>query len=224
MTLATLAALLLTLAEPTDAVPPPQDDFAGYTSKRHLELTMGFLGGVRDETRAGYTFSSGSAELAPGAEGIVTPFALTPYDRTIVYGLGWEARYVARHLRFTVGVQKPFASFRMMDALSPSEAGLAGTRSLTLWDVRFGLGLEHSFRYVAPFIDVIGDAQYVNAALTVDSRAATFKAWSFGFVVRAGIRVHVGDALFSAPMGEIGVGGPVQWAAGLQAGWVIPMG
>lgn len=223
MNLATLTAVLLSLADENLAEAPPPDDFAGYTARHHFELTMGFLGGVRDETRAGYTFSSGSAQLGPGAEAIVTPFALTPYDRTIVYGLGWETRYVANHLRFTMGLQKPFASFRMMDALSPSEAGIAGTRSLTLWDIRLGLGVEHAFRYAAPFVDVIGDAQYVNAALTIDTRSAQFKAWSFGFVVRAGVRIHVGEGLFIAPMGEVGIGGPVIWAAGLQAGWVLPL-
>ena len=226
---ATLAAVFMLLsATEENPEPPPRDDFAGYTSQHHFELTMGFLGGMRDETRAGYAFSSGSADLVPHAEALTTPFALAPYDRTIVYGLAWETRYVARHLRFTMGLSKPFASFRMMDALFPVDVGgttrEVGTRALNLWDVRFGLGLEYAFRYVTPFVDVIGDAQYVAASMTVDGLTATYKAWSFGFVARAGLRVQLGDGLFLAPTGELGLGGPVIFGVGLQAGWVLPLG
>ena len=81
-----------------------------------------------------------------------------------------------------------------------------GTRSLNLWDVRFGLGTEYSFRYVAPFVDVLGDMQYVNAAMTVDGETAQYKAWTFGFVVRGGMRIHMGDNLFL----ETAASGPAQ--------------
>lgn len=212
-TLATLAVLLCSAASDPEA-PPPRDDFSGYGAKHHLELSLGFLGGVRDESRAGYALDSGSAGLPPRSEG-----SSAPYERTIVYGAAGEVRYVARHLRLTAGLSKPFASFRLTD-----NTGEVGTRSLDLWDVRFGIGLEHSFRYAAPFIDVLGDAQLISAAVTVDGQTAVYRAWTFGFVVRAGVRVHLGDGLFLSPMGEVGVGGPVQWGVGLQAGWVLAIG
>ncbi|MBK7860824.1 MAG: hypothetical protein IPJ65_19925 [Archangiaceae bacterium] len=225
----TLVVIAALLATSPDAPTPEAEDvaahpsFAGYTARRHLELTMGFLGGVRDETRNGYAFGSGTSE----ARALTGPFALAPYARTIVYGLGWETRYVTQHVRFTVGLQKPFASFRMMDAIFPADVGgttrEVGTRSLELWDVRFGLGGEYAFKYVTPFVDVIGDVQSVKAALTVDQATAEYKAWAFGLVVRAGLRVQLGDSVFVAPMGEVGIGGPVLWGAGLQAGWVLPM-
>ncbi len=227
-----ILAVVFTLlsATPEEAVvePPPDGAFEGYTAKHHIELGMGFIGGVRDETRAGYAFNSGTAESVAGAQALATPFALAPFDRTIVYGLAWETRFVSRHVRFTVGLSKPFASFRMMDAIFPSDFGGAthevGARSLSLWDVRFGLGTEYAFKYVAPFIDVIGDMQKIDAALTVDGLTAKYDAWTFGFVVRAGLRIHMGDAVYLAPTVELGLGGPVQWGAGLQAGWVIPLG
>jgi hypothetical protein len=226
-TLAVIAALFLSAADEAPAAPPGEDGLSGYTARRHLELSMGFLGGVRDETRAGYAFSSGTADVFPHAQALATPFALAPYDRTIVSGLAWETRYVSQHLRFTVGLSKPFAAFRMMDAIFPTDVGgttrEVGTRSLTLWDVRFGLGGEYSFRHVAPFVDVIGDAQSISAAMTIDGETAQYRAWTFGFVVRAGLRIHMGDNLFVAPTGELGLGGPVKWAVGLQAGVLIPL-
>src|SRR4051812_44654597 len=94
-----LAFALLTAAS-TDEVEvplPSEDTFDGYTAPRHFELTMGFIGGVRDETRAPYTFGSGTADSIPYAQALATPFALAPYNRTVVYGLGWELRYVGRH-------------------------------------------------------------------------------------------------------------------------------
>jgi hypothetical protein len=225
-TLAVIATLFLSAAETTDA-PPPEDTFEAYTAKRHVELTMGFIGGLRDETRVGFGFNSGSASMLPYAQALTTPFALTPYDRTIVYGLSWETRYVTQHVRFTVGVSKPFASFRMMDAIFPTDVGGTtrdvGTRSLNLWDVRFGLGTEYAWRHVAPFVDVIGDMQYVGASMTVDGETAEYRAWTFGFVVRAGLRIHMGDSVFLAPTAEYGLGGPVRFGVGLQAGWVLPL-
>ncbi|MBL8955875.1 MAG: hypothetical protein JNK82_34190 [Myxococcaceae bacterium] len=229
-TLAVVFTLLAAAPAPEEVVaePPLDDSFDGYTEPQHLELGMGFIGGVRDLTRAGYTFNSGTAESVAGAQALTAPFALAPYDRTVVYGLSWETRYVSQHVRFTVGVSKPFASFRMMDALFPTQVGGAtldvGTRSLSLWDVRFGLGTEYAFKYAAPFVDVLGDMQRIEASMTVDGHTAEYKAWTFGFVVRAGVRFHMGRGVYLAPMAEVGFGGPVRFGAGLQAGWVIPMG
>jgi hypothetical protein len=227
MTLTLLTAVLLSTAVPDETQPPPEDQFAGYAARRHLELGMGFLGGVRDETRVGFVFAGGTAESIPYAQALTTPFALKPYDRAIVYGIGWEGRYVAQHIRFTVGLQKPNASFRMMDAIFPTDVGGVtrdvGTRSLNLWDVRFGLGTEYAFKYAAPFVDVVGDMQAVKASMTIDGQTARYEAWTFGLAVRAGVRFNMGGGVFIAPMGEVGIGGPVMWGASLQAGWVVPL-
>lgn len=228
-----LAVLLMTAAypevdpQPVDA--PPPDEFAEtYKAPRHFEITMGFMGGVRDATRGGYAFSSGTAESIAGAQALTDPFLQAPFNRVVTYGLAWEARYVAQHVRFTMGLQKPFASFRMAEALFPGDVAGApldiGTRSLDLWDVRFGLGTEYAFKYVTPFVDVVGDVQTVSASMTIGGETATYKATTFGFSVRAGLRVHMGDHLFLAPMGELGFGNGMKWGASLAAGWVIPVG
>jgi hypothetical protein len=158
---------MLLTATPEETPELPPDDT--YLKRHHFDVSMGFTGSVRD-------------------------LAL---DRAAVYGLAWETRFVTQHVRFTIGLQKPFASM----PANPS-----------LWDIRFGLGTEYSFRYVTPYVDVIGDVQKIDAA------------WTFGFVARVGLRVHMGESLFLAPAGEIGLGGPVRWGVGLQAGWVLPVG
>jgi hypothetical protein len=218
-----LAAAVVLLAA---ADPAPQEEPNPYLADRHVEISMGFVGGVRDLSHMGFTFEDGNAESIPYAQALAAPFSAAPYGGVSVYGLGGEWRYVSRHIRITAGVQKPFASFRLSDAVGTYDVGgvqrEVGTRSLSLWDFRFGLGAEYPFRYATPFVDVVGDMQVVSAYLTVDGQTADYRAWAFGFAVRAGVRLQVGDNMYLAPMGEYGIGGAVRWGAALQVGWVIP--
>jgi hypothetical protein len=204
------------------AVPVVREE-SPYLAVQHLEYGMGFTGGLRDESQTGFVFSGGGASSVPGAQGLISPFSQAPYDRLQVMGLAWELRAVVDHLRLTVGVQKPFAGFSLLDAQSTSSVGTVSPRAVTLWDVRFGFGVEHRFRYLTPFADLLGDAQSVATDLTVDGAPASYKAWTFGFTARAGVRLHLGHYLYLAPMGELGVYGPVRWAVALQAGWVVPL-
>src|SRR4051812_49054840 len=118
----------------------------------HLEYSMGFMGGVRDETRAPYTFTRGGAEAIPYAQALAAPFASAPFNGVAVYGLSCETRLVSHFVRLTFGLQKPFASFRQADVLFPTTLGgverEVGARSLSLWDLRFALGVEYPFTYV----------------------------------------------------------------------------
>jgi hypothetical protein len=220
--------LALTLLTAAMDLPPPPPEESPYLAPRHVELAFGFVGGVRDLTRVGYVFEGGEAESIPFAAALAAPFSAPPYDQVPVYGVAFEYRYVARHLRITTGLQKPFAAFRLSDAIGTYDVGgierEVGTRSLSMWDFRFGLGAEYSFRYVTPFVDLVGDAQLLNASLTIDGRTADYRAWAFGFSARAGLRVHLGDYLFLAPSGEYGLGGAVRYGASLQAGFIIPAG
>ncbi len=198
-----------------------------YLARQHLEFGMGFLGGVRDEGRTGFVFAGGSASGVPGAQGLIDPFTTAPYNGVPVAGLGWELRSVVDHLRMTFGVQKPFTSFSLLS--TESTVPVDGTprtispRSLGLWDLRFGFGVEHRFRWVTPYLDLLGDAQSVATDLTVDGQPASYKAWTFGFAVRAGARIHLGHYMYLAPSGEVGVYGPVRWGVSLQAGWQVPL-
>src|SRR5205814_492418 len=55
-TMIDLLAALCIAAAPPEATTPAEDPMEAYTQPRHFELAMGFIGGVRDETRAGYAF------------------------------------------------------------------------------------------------------------------------------------------------------------------------
>jgi hypothetical protein len=180
-----------------------------------VELSVGFIGGYRDLSHMGFAFEDGVSS----AQGLVDPFSAAPYSGLPVYGVSSELRVVAHHLRFTAGVQKPFASFRLSDAVN----GDVSTRALTMWDFRFGLGGEYAFAHVAPFVDLLGDAQVVSAALAVSNQAVDYRAWAFGFTVRAGLRFHLSEYLYIAPSAEVGLGGAQRFGASLQAGWVIPV-
>lgn len=219
--------LLAKVARCEDRVELPPKEDSPYLAVQHLEYGMGFMGGLRDESQTGFVFSNGSASGVPGAQGLIGPFSSSPYDKLAVVGLAWEVRAVMDHLRMTVGVQKPFTGFSLLDAQSTTEVGGASRavspRAISLWDLRFGFGVEHRFRYLTPYVDLMGDAQSVTTDLTVDGASATYKAWTFGFTVRAGVRLHLGHYMYLAPMGEVGVYGPVRWAAGLQVGWVVPL-
>jgi hypothetical protein len=204
-----LAAVLAT----TDSPEPPPPDV--YVSDSHLEASFGFMGGYRDLSRMPFAFEDGTS----GEQALTEPFASAPYSGLPVMGVSGELRVVSHHLRFTVGLQKPFASFRLTDAVS----GDVSTRSLSLWDFRFGLGGEYAFEYVAPFVDLLGDMQVVSASLTVGNQTADYKAWAFGFTVRAGVRFHLSKYLYIAPSAEVGLGGAQRFGASLQAGWVIPV-
>jgi hypothetical protein len=210
------ALLTAVLLAASDAEPlPPLEEPNLYLSEHHIEVAFGFIGGVRDLSRSDFVFIEG----APSAQALADPFSAGPYNSVLVSGVAGELRYVAHHLRFTVGVQKPFAAFRLSDAVASDSVS---TRQLSLWDFRFGIGTEYAFRYVAPFADVVGDMQLVDAAMVVDGQSTTFRAWAFGFSVRAGLRFHVGQYLYIAPCGEVGLGGAQRFGASLQTGWVIP--
>jgi hypothetical protein len=204
-----LAAVLAT----TDSFEPPPPEV--YVSHSHLEASFGFMGGYRDLSRMGFAFEDGTSP----AQGLTDPFSAAPYSGLPVMGVSAELRVVAHHLRFTAGVQKPFASFRLSDAVS----GDVSTHALSLWDFRFGLGGEYAFQHVAPFVDLLGDMQVVTASLAVSNQTADYKAWAFGFTVRAGVRFHLSEYLYIAPSAEIGLGGAQRFGASLQAGWVIPV-
>jgi hypothetical protein len=189
-------------------VVPPR----GYPT---VEVSLGFMGALRDERTVGFSYKTGPGGDLPGGQALVEPFGAAPYDRVPVYGLGAEARVVSHHVRITTGFAKPFAQFRLGDVATPT----VSPRSLSLADLRFGLGGEWAFKYAAPFIDLMGDAQWVSTEIALEGRSTTYAAWTFGFTVRGGVRLELSDNFFVVPMGEWGLTGPTRFGAQLQVGW-----
>src|SRR3954462_1475530 len=85
LTVSRLAAAQEPVSEPT-----PERPADGV----HWELTLGFIGGLRDESVNGFVFHDGPAGELPGGSALVAPFAGAPYTNAIVSGPATELRVV----------------------------------------------------------------------------------------------------------------------------------
>jgi len=204
-----------------DEPKPPPAEPEPFMASQHFEIGMGFLGGERDLGRNGFAFG------APAQQRVLAPLTTDPYNALPVAGASWELRMVVSDLRMAVGVEKPFAavSFDPVNFSDATDGGMhtLTPRSLNLWDVRFGLGFEHRFSHVAPFVDLLGDIQSISTNLNVDGANKSYQEWTWAFAVRAGVRFQLPHYMFIAPSAELGVYGPARWAVTLQTGWQIPM-
>lgn len=190
------------------------------------ELTFGFMGGLRNESTTGFVVTNETAST-PGAAALVGPFAAAPLTNAVVSGPAWEARWVHRHVRMTVGVQKPFALLPLAESAGTWDVDgvtrSVSLRTLQLWDVRLGLGAELSLRRVTPFVDLLGDMRWVGADVAVDGLAASYRAWTFDYSVRAGLKVRLSDAMFVAASGEVGLLGASRFGGQLVLGFALPL-
>lgn len=143
----------------------------------------------------------------------------------MAYGLRYDLRLVVSYVRMTVGVDFPFPSYRAQDTRGSYDiAGIE--RQLTVQDIqpyelRFGIGGEYPIAFVAPFLDILGTAHWVDTTLSVDGESVTYKANSFGFAIRAGCRIHLRRWFFIVAAGEIGLVGDVYWGAELSVGFAL---
>ncbi|MFT3840679.1 MAG: hypothetical protein QM723_27060 [Myxococcaceae bacterium] len=199
--------------------PPPEP--APYQASQHFEAAFGFMGGQRDLGHNSYQFTPRAAQR------VLAPLTTDPYNQLPVAGIDWELRMVVSDLRMAVGAQKPFAGIaydpvQFVDVTDNAMHTLT-PRSLSMWDVRFGLGYEHRFKALTPFIDLVGDVQSIHSDLIIDGQQKSYGEWTFAFSVRAGFRFYLPHYMFIAPSVEVGVYGPSRWAATIQTGWQVPM-
>lgn len=205
--------------EPAAAPDPFASDAA---SREHFELTMGFLAGERRLSEL--TFASGSSD--PRAAGLVAPFQAAPFDQALVLGLRWELRLVVAHVRMTAGFDLPFTRYAVPDTTRTYGSGegeqIVTTRSVQPWELRFGIGVEHAFGPIVPFVDLIGAVHGVDATLAIDGVGEVgYGAVGFGFSIRPGLRLMTSDWLFVQTSAQIGIGAPVIWDAELSVGFWI---
>lgn len=216
MTLTSFAVLVVLAATAEDKERAETLDRYG---RCHSELSFGYLGEWRDATQGSWELSSNDAPLSSAA--LVTPFAGAPFSGFRAAGLTLESRTVWDGVRFTVGLRWPYASFRMADTVQTVE--LAGeskqllVRSLSMWEVRTGLGFELPFRRLTPFFDVLGDVQNQTASVVIDGTPTTWRATGFALGARAGVRVQVSQ-VFLVLAGEASVLGAPRYGGAFQAG------
>jgi len=188
----------------------------------HFELTMGFLAGARRYDRESFAHSGGDVA---GAGGLVEPFRAAPYDYVPVYGLRYDLRLVVSYVRMTVGVDFPFAHFQPADTRATYDLAGASSeimvRKIRPYELRFGIGGEIPLGRFAPFLDLIGEVDWVNTELAIDGQKAEYEANSFGFSARAGVRAYLRDWFFIAVAGEIGIVGNRFWGAELSLGFAF---
>jgi len=200
----------------TKPEPEPDATFA-------YELAMGFAGAVLDPSAMPLVFQSGEAVNVAGATGLTAPFGGASLRQLVTASPSWETRAIQSHVRFTLGLQKPYAAFRQ-GAIDADVDGLrVSPRSLSLWVVRFGLGGEYTFGRVTPFADVLGDVQLATAEVTVGGQPGKYTSSGFGFSMRAGARVRVDKYLSVGLAGEYGLVGTPRHGASLMVGWVFPI-
>lgn len=226
MSLPLLLAMTLAATCPLDDQPCPKDEAprALRTYRRtHGELSVGYLGQWADETNRALELKPSGAN--PEVAGAITePFLGAPYSGSIISGPMFETRMVVERLRFTVGARFPFASFRPGDTAQVVDVG--GTqhevlvRSMKLWDLRTGLGFELPFERVTPFLDVLGDVQFMTTQLIIDGAPATYSGSAFSLGGRLGLRVQVSH-LFLQAAAEATAIGPRRVGGSLMAGFAF---
>ncbi|MCK9461189.1 MAG: hypothetical protein M0R80_16300 [Proteobacteria bacterium] len=188
----------------------------------HFELTMGFIAGARRYDGESFAHEKGGGGVA-GVKALVEPFGQAPYDDCTVFGLRYDLRLVVSHVRMTAGVDFPFASFEPADTRrSYDVAGVEreiAVQKIRPYELRFGIGGEIAIGRFAPFVDLIGEVDWVSTELVVDGETVGYGACSFGFSARVGARLYVREWFFVAAAGEIGIVGQRFWGAELSLGF-----
>ncbi len=217
-----LAGLLMLAILSTAGFRAAADDFD--EGPDHFEFTMGFIAGERGY--GGESFAhDGGGKGVDGAGALVAPFRRAPYDRVTALGLRYDLRLVVSYVRMTVGVDFPFASFDPDDTRGTYDVGGVEreivVQKLRPYELRFGIGGEYAFKRFVPFVDLIGEVDWVKTALTVDGAAVQYEASSFGFAARAGARLYLRDWFFAQLSGDVGIVGQRRWDAELSLGFAF---
>lgn len=201
-------------AEPEDDRDPhaPLDD-RPIAAWDHFEFSMGFVGGWRRFDRMAFR---GDATLDPSL------YRTEPLNGVQSYGLRYDVRLVVAYTRMTVGIDIPFTQYTVDETTRTLDDGSQATVAhVKPFAFRFGIGGELPVGPVAPFVDILGSIHSVRAVYDIDDVEREVKARSFGFSARAGIRLHVRKWFFASLAGEVGIVGPMVWAADLSVGFAV---
>ena len=186
----------------------------------HVELSFGYLGQWSDERNRALELKPSSAD-PPFAGSLTAPFLSAPYSGAVLAGPTLEWRAIHQGLRLTVGLRFPFASFRPSDTAQTVDLGGVPrevlVRSMSLWDLRTGIGYEFTGRRVTPFVDVLGDVQTLTSQVVIDGAPATYTGRAFSLGGRLGLRYQV-NHVFLALAAEATAVGPLRLGGTFQVG------
>ena len=170
----------------------------------HLEATFAFVAGRRDYR--GAPFARDSGEVSPG---LSAPLSRAPFDSAEVAGPSGELRLVIDDVRMSYGRSRLYARPGPSDSatLASGEAAPAQIRSLDAIETLYALGVEHTLGPVTLFGDLVGIADDVRTQVVVGEEQLTFRARSFGYAARSGLRVRFSRYAFVHASAEIGLVG-----------------
>jgi len=204
---------------PADAEVPEGKELEGEfdPSRDHLEVTMGILGGFTQYSGVNFAYQKGD-----GPQRLIEPFDAAPFDGGLALGMRIEMRFVASHIRSTLGIDLPFPNFTTEETTAsydvdgqPVEVTVQSLKHQTF---RFGVGGEYSFGMFTPYLDVLAGIHFVESRLITDDRFVTYGNTEFGLAARLGARYALKKSFFlhgsvtggllgpSRALGELGIG------------------
>lgn len=193
---------------------------ASVADGNHVEVAFGYLGQYADERNRALELKPAATDPA-NAGAVTDPFLGAPFSGSIVAGPMVEWRSIYQHVRLTVGFRWPFANFRPSD--TAQVVNIAGeerevvVRSMSMWDLRTGIGIELPFKRLTPFLDVLGDVQTLSTQLAIDGVTAKYTGRAFSLGARLGLKYQV-DHLFVALAAEATAVGPLRYGGSLMVG------
>ena len=171
----------------------------------HFDVMFSFLGGQRGYENATFGYSEGTASPALGGS-----FRAEPFSGVAVAGPGGEATLVVDGLRFSFGVQSPYA--RLTSSQSTTRIFGSPTvqvHGLDIRELRYGLGLETKLDRLTLHADLMGTVDNVVARLTVGDKHSSYQSKNFSFSGRVGGQYEINDNYFVHAAIEAGLGGNI---------------
>ncbi|MFT3712091.1 MAG: hypothetical protein QM817_30990 [Archangium sp.] len=192
--------------------------------RTHGEVSFGYLGQWSNESNRALELKPSQAGDPPFAGSITEPFLGNPFSGTLLSGATLESRVVYDGIRITAGLRFPFMNYRPSDTAQVVNVGGVPrevlVRSVSLWDVRTGIGFEFATRRVTPYFDVLGDFQNISTQLVVDGQPAKYQGTAFSLGGRLGMRIQMQHA-FIALSAEATALGPLRVGGSAQLGFAF---
>ena len=184
----------------------------------HFDMSFSFLAGQRSYDGATFGFSDGTASPSLGGS-----FQSPPFTGVSVAGPGGEANLVISRVRFTIGIQRPYASLASdQRKIQLADASSVQVHGLSVFEVRYGLGYEYPFDRFTLFADLMGTADSLSALLTVGDDQATYKSENFAYSGRIGGRYAINRHYYFHASAEFGMVGNIDAGGYLGVGFRSP--
>lgn len=210
-TIAAITTIVCALSTPALAKDTTEDkDPADPT----LEASFAFVSGQRSYDGAEFGYERGS-----GSQVLSAPFRSPALSGMGVTGYGFDLRFIARGVRFSVGWDRPYVrSPEQPQTLALASGQTARVRAVETKEFRLGLGVQHAGRHVSVHADVIGSADVVEATLTTGDQQAIYQSRNFSFALRGGITRTISEFYFAHLSGEVGLVGNIDWSMSAGVG------